>query len=55
MGPLALLIAVLATRPPASTRAADSPLVGKAAPDVVGTTIDGAKFRLDSPPGRWVL
>jgi len=55
VGPLALLIAVLATRPPASTRAADSPLVGKAAPDVVGTTIDGAKFRLDSPPGRWVL
>ncbi len=53
--PLGLLVAALATRPPAATRAADSPLLGKPAPALAGTTIDGARFALDSPPGRWVL
>ena len=53
--PLALLVSVLATRPPAATRAASSPLLGKPAPDVAGTTIDGDEVRLGDYRGRWVL
>lgn len=53
--PVALLIAVLATRQPAQTRIGDSPLVGKAAPQVEATTIDGEQFRLSDTRGRWVL
>ena len=53
--PVALLIAVLATRPSAGTRAADSPLLGKAAPTIAGQTVDGQYVRLDQYQGRWVL
>jgi len=53
--PVALLITVLATRQPAQTRIGDSPLVGKPAPDVEATTIDGEQFRLSDTRGRWVL
>lgn len=53
--PLAALVGVLATRPPAATRAAQSPLLGKPAPEIAGTTIDGEQVRLSSYRGRWVL
>ena len=53
--PVALLVAVLATRPSAGTRAADSPLLGKAAPAAAGQTIDGQSFQLAELKGRWAL
>ncbi len=53
--PLALLVGVLATRPPAASRAASSPLLGKPAPDIAATTIDGDEIRLADYRGRWVL
>jgi cytochrome c biogenesis protein CcmG/thiol:disulfide interchange protein DsbE len=49
------LIAVLATRPPAVTVEAQSPLVGRAAPPVEGVTVDGAHFRLARAPGHYVV
>ncbi|HLX89124.1 MAG TPA: redoxin domain-containing protein [Acidimicrobiales bacterium] len=49
------LVAVLATRPTASATEVDTPLLGKAAPDVVGTTLRGDSFRLDALRGRWVV
>jgi cytochrome c biogenesis protein CcmG/thiol:disulfide interchange protein DsbE len=49
------LIAVLATRPPATTVEARSPLVGKEAPPVVGATLDGSRFELPRAPGRYVV
>ncbi|MFN2503831.1 MAG: redoxin domain-containing protein [Acidimicrobiales bacterium] len=52
---VALLIAVLATQDQAGTRAADSPLLGKPTPDLVGTTIDGQRFQLKDQQGKWVL
>jgi cytochrome c biogenesis protein CcmG/thiol:disulfide interchange protein DsbE len=53
--PVALLVAVLATRPSAGTRAADSPLLGKPAPAATGQTIDGQSFQLSQLQGKWVL
>jgi len=53
--PVVLLIAVLATRQPAQTRIANSPLLGKQAPVVEADTIDGQPFRLADTRGRWVL
>jgi cytochrome c biogenesis protein CcmG/thiol:disulfide interchange protein DsbE len=47
------LVAVLAPREPAATRIADSPLVGRAAPAVVGTTLDGDGYDLSDDAGRW--
>jgi cytochrome c biogenesis protein CcmG/thiol:disulfide interchange protein DsbE len=52
---VALLVAVLATRPSATTVAVQSPLVGKAAPAVDARTIDGERFRLADLRGRWVV
>ena len=49
------LIVILATRDPATTRLARSPLLGKPAPDVAGRTVDGSSFRLVDLRGRWVL
>ena len=49
------LVVILATRPAASTRAAESPLVGRPAPEVIAGTVDGAAFRLSGERGRWVL
>jgi len=51
----ALVIVVLATREPAVNRVADSPLVGRAAPALTGTTLDGATFDLADHRGEWVL
>jgi cytochrome c biogenesis protein CcmG/thiol:disulfide interchange protein DsbE len=52
---VALLVVVLATRPDPGTRAADSPLLGKAAPELAGRTIDGQEFDLRQSRGKWVL
>lgn len=53
--PFVLLLVVLATRPPAGVRAADSPLLGKPAPPLSGTTVDGQPFDRATANGRWVL
>lgn len=50
-----LLVAVLATRAPAGERREESPLLGKPAPSIVGTTLDGDDFDLASLRGRWVV
>lgn len=49
------IVAVLATRPSAGVSEVDTPLLGKAAPDVSGTTLDGGRFDLSSLRGRWVV
>jgi cytochrome c biogenesis protein CcmG/thiol:disulfide interchange protein DsbE len=53
--PVIGLVGILATRPPAATRLADSPLVGKPAPAIGGQTIDGTSVHLSDYRGRWVL
>lgn len=52
---MVLLIAVLATRDPASTRLSRSPLVGRGAPELTGATISGERFSLDDRRGQFVL
>jgi cytochrome c biogenesis protein CcmG/thiol:disulfide interchange protein DsbE len=52
---LALLVAVLATREPAVNRVAKSPLLGRQAPAMEATTIDGDTFELADLEGQWVL
>jgi len=52
---LALLVGVLATRKSAENSLAASPLVGKAAPVLDGTTIAGQPFSLSSQRGRYVV
>jgi cytochrome c biogenesis protein CcmG/thiol:disulfide interchange protein DsbE len=49
------LVAVLATRPPATMVMADSPLVGRPAPAIVAETFSGSTISLASLHGRWVL
>ena len=49
------LIAVLATRPPATVTEVQSPLVGTQAPSVRGLTVDGAPFALAEAPGHYVV
>lgn len=49
------LIAVLATRPPASVSEIDSPLVGKVAPPLSGVAVDGRHFTLPRAPGHFVV
>jgi cytochrome c biogenesis protein CcmG/thiol:disulfide interchange protein DsbE len=53
--PLALLIGVLATRQPAATRAVRSPLLGKPAPAIESTTVDGQQAGLTALKGKWVV
>ena len=50
-----LLVIVLFTRDPATDRQVDSPLEGRPAPSVIGTTLDGSPFDLGEQRGRWVL
>jgi cytochrome c biogenesis protein CcmG/thiol:disulfide interchange protein DsbE len=52
---LVLLILVLATRDPATDRVAKSPRVGKPAPAVAGSTLDGGTYDLGARQGRWVV
>jgi cytochrome c biogenesis protein CcmG/thiol:disulfide interchange protein DsbE len=49
------LIAVLATRPPASVAEVQSPLVGHAAPPIRGVTVDGHVFALPRAPGTYTV
>ena len=49
------LIAVLATRPPASVASVQSPLVGHTAPAITGTTFDGSDFTLPTAPDHFVV
>ena len=51
----AALAAVLATRPSASATEVQSPLLGKAAPAITGTTVTGGPFSLHNYRGRWVI
>jgi cytochrome c biogenesis protein CcmG/thiol:disulfide interchange protein DsbE len=50
-----LLVVVLFTREPATDRQGDSPLLGRQAPALVGTTLDGSAFDIADQRGRWVL
>jgi cytochrome c biogenesis protein CcmG/thiol:disulfide interchange protein DsbE len=53
---LALLVYLLATRDPASTRLASSPLVGRPVPALAGESLlDGRPFDIGTQSGRWVL
>jgi cytochrome c biogenesis protein CcmG/thiol:disulfide interchange protein DsbE len=52
---VALFIGVLATSKPATDRLADSPLLGKLAPAIQGTTTGGKAFDIDTLRGEWVL
>ena len=49
------LIAVLATRPPATVSEVQNPLVGHASPRISGTTVDGSTFSLPAVPGKFVV
>ena len=53
--PVALLVIVLANGEPAATRAVRSPLVGKPAPAIEGTTVDGTPASLAGLEGKWVV
>ena len=52
---VAALVALLATRPPANATEVDTPLLGRAAPPLAGTTLAGGAFDLASLRGRWVV
>lgn len=57
---MVVLVVVLATRQPAQNRIADSPLIGRVAPPLVGEIIApqataGSAFDLDRLRGQWVV
>jgi cytochrome c biogenesis protein CcmG/thiol:disulfide interchange protein DsbE len=53
---LVLLVVVLATRDPATNRLADSPLLGRPAPALAGSSLlDGEEFDVADERGRFVL
>lgn len=53
---MVLLIVVLATRDPAADREADSPLLGRPAPRIEGTTaLEGRPFDSATYDGRWLV
>jgi cytochrome c biogenesis protein CcmG/thiol:disulfide interchange protein DsbE len=49
------LVVVLATRPSAGERDQASPIVGRAVPELQGTTLDGEPFDVDRLRGKWVV
>jgi cytochrome c biogenesis protein CcmG, thiol:disulfide interchange protein DsbE len=49
------LIAVLATRPPATVAEVQSPLVGHRAPAISGVTLDGVRVTLSRAPGKYLV
>ena len=53
--PVTLLVLALANGEPAATRAVKSPLVGKPAPAIEGTTVDGGRASLGDLEGKWVV
>ena len=53
--PVFLLVAVLATRQPAVQRQVKTPLLGKAAPPIESTTVDGQAAGLSALRGQWVV
>ena len=53
--PVCLLVIALANGQPAANRAVRSPLVGKPAPAIQGTTIDGTPSSLADLKGKWVV
>ena len=52
---LALFLGVLATRKSAADKQAESPLLGKPAPSLTGTGLDGGGVSLGSMHGKWVV
>lgn len=52
---LLLFIVLLATRDPATDRQVSSPLLGRPAPTIVGTTIEGRDFDSSTYDGRWLV
>lgn len=52
---VAALVAVLALGDPGGGGDEPSPLLGRAAPAVVGEALDGSSFDIDDHRGRWVL
>lgn len=52
---LLLFIVLLATRDPATDRQVSSPLLGRPAPEIVGTTIEGLAFDSGAYDGRWLV
>jgi cytochrome c biogenesis protein CcmG/thiol:disulfide interchange protein DsbE len=53
---VALFVAMLATRESAASRLAETPLAGRPAPLVRGTSVtDGTAFDLEAARGRWVV
>lgn len=52
---LVALIWALGSSPPASTRVAASPLVGRPVPAISAETLDGPTFDIERLTGRWVL
>jgi cytochrome c biogenesis protein CcmG, thiol:disulfide interchange protein DsbE len=53
--PVFLLVLVLANGKPAATRAVKTPLLGKPAPPIEGTTVDGVPTSLADLKGKWVV
>lgn len=49
------LIAVLATRPPATVSEMQSPLVRHPSPAIHGLTVDGTSFAVSKVPGKFVV
>jgi cytochrome c biogenesis protein CcmG, thiol:disulfide interchange protein DsbE len=52
---IALLVVVLATGDPSVDRQTRSPLIGRLAPAIDGTTLDDESYSLADQRGRWVL
>ena len=52
---VAILVVVLGSGQPASQRVTDSPLLGRLAPPVQGTTLEGDTFDLAELRGRWAV
>lgn len=53
--PVALLVVALANGQPATRAILNSPLVGKPAPAISGTTVDGVDASLADLKGKWVV
>ena len=52
---VAILVAVLATRDSSNERSTHSPLIGRVAPTVAGSTISGDEVSTADQRGRWVV